>query len=147
MRNLFSLLDSLFGQKQRLFLVEEEFLDLSFSEKMDDVLLGNSSDLKRKIDSDNYSIITGASKGLENDWFDAVVSTMESCDIIESIILEELFEEDCLPVRRYASHNRSKDLWATEWGQMIITLKTIAEGSWARRKFRRRFRVPFDYSE
>jgi hypothetical protein len=99
--------------------VGQEFLDLSFSEKMDDVLLAHSSDLKRKIDIDKYSIITGARKGLENDWFDAVVSTMESCNIIESIILEEEEDENRLPVRRYASHNRSKDLWATEWGQKL----------------------------
>jgi hypothetical protein len=115
--------------------VGEEFLDLSFSEKMDDVQLAHSSDLKRKINMDTYSIITGKPKGLEYEWFDAVVSTMESCDIIESIIMEEEEDENCLPVRRYASHNRNKDLWATEWGQMIITLKTVAEGSWARRKF------------
>jgi hypothetical protein len=71
---------------------------------------------------------------------------MESSNIIESILHEEVFadDENRLPVRRYASHNRSKDLWATEWGHMIIGLKTVEEGSWARRKFRRRFRVPFD---
>ena len=40
--------------------------------------------------------------------------------------------------------NRPKDMWETTWGRMLLDPMLQVKGSYAYRKFRRRFRVPIE---
>jgi hypothetical protein len=126
------------GRGKKIFSIVGDFYILIFS--------STSLYLLPAMEFESYNIITGCKRSTSSEWFDSVFSIMENSGIIEAFLQEDiqLDDQNLRQRRRYSSHNRSKNLWASEWGQMIISLRTSDPGSWENRKFRRRFRVPFE---
>jgi hypothetical protein len=64
--------------------------------------------------------------------------------ITQDPLLFAPFSENLQPKRRRTVRRTVLNFWNTNWGLMIKELQTLEEGSYKRRIFRRRFRVPFD---
>ena len=80
----------------------------------------------------------------DDEWFDAVINVMKISDIFDGIVEAEEALKNASRKRIYESHHRTKDLWSTPWGAMLLNMEVSTELSFERRKFRRRFRVPYE---
>ena len=93
----------------------------------------------------SYEKCIRSEKISDTEWLYGVIDVIQRTDIFDSILDEEIEQIYNSRKRKYVSHNRSKDLWATPWGLMLKNVATINDATaYEHRKFRRRFRVPFD---
>jgi hypothetical protein len=72
----------------------------------------------------------------DDEWFDAVINVMKISDIFDGIVEAEESLKNASRKRIYESHHRTKDLWSTPWGAMLLNMEVSTELSFERRKFR-----------
>ena len=95
---------------------------------------------------ETIDVVTGAVDCTDDEWFDAICKVMETSDFVDRFVKDIVLKRRA-PTKKsrkqYQSHNRSKDLSDSVWGQMLVDPTISVVGSWYNRKFRRRFRVPY----
>ena len=96
---------------------------------------------------ETIDVVTGVVVECSDDeWFDAICKVMETSDFVDRFVKDIVLKRHA-PAKKtrkqYESHNRSKDLSDSVWGQMLVDPTISVVGSWYNRKFRRRFRVPY----
>ena len=95
---------------------------------------------------ETIDVVTGAVECSDDEWFDAICKVMETSDFVDRFVKDIVLKQRA-PAKKtrkqYESHNRSKDLSDSVWGQMLVDPTISVVGSWFNRKFRRRFRVHY----
>jgi hypothetical protein len=93
---------------------------------------------------ETIDIVTGVVECSDDEWFDMICKVMETSDFVDRFVKDIVLKRRA-PAKKthkqYESHNSSKDLSASVWGQMLVGPTVSAVGSWFNRKFRRRFRA------